>query len=41
LCVKHYWTKGVPMVLAMIGLACLVIPLCWTAAILVNYAAAG
>ena len=34
----YYWTKGLPMVLAMIGLACLVVAVCWTAAILVVYA---
>jgi hypothetical protein len=34
----YYWTKGVPMVLAMIGLACLVIALLWTATVLVVYA---
>lgn len=34
----YYWTRGWPMVLAMIGLACLVVCLLWTAAVLVVYA---
>jgi hypothetical protein len=34
----YYWTRGLPMVLSMIGLACLVVALCWTAAVLVVYA---
>jgi hypothetical protein len=34
----YYWTKGLPMVLSMIGLACLVIALLWTAIVLVVYA---
>ena len=33
----YYWTKGLPMVLSMIGLACLVIALLWTATILIVY----
>jgi hypothetical protein len=33
----YYWTKGLPMVLSMIGLACLVIALLWTATVLVVY----
>ena len=33
----YYWTKGLPMVLSMIGLVCLVIALIWTATILVVY----
>jgi hypothetical protein len=37
----YYWTKGLPMVLSMIGLACLVIALFWTAAILVIYSMIG
>jgi hypothetical protein len=37
----YYWTRGLPMVLALIGLACLVVALCWTAAVLVVYAQAG
>jgi hypothetical protein len=34
----YYWTKGWAMVLSMIGLACLVVALLWTAAVLVLYA---
>jgi hypothetical protein len=34
----YYWTRGLPLVLAMIGLTCLVLALCWTAAVLVLYA---
>src|SRR5262245_41948856 len=37
----YYWTKGLPMVLSMIGLACLVTALGWTATVLVIYAWAG
>jgi hypothetical protein len=37
----YYWTKGVPKVLSMIGLGCLVIALFWTASVLVTYATAG
>jgi hypothetical protein len=33
----YYWTRGFPMVLSMIGLACLVVCLLWTAAVLVIY----
>ena len=33
----YYWTKGLPMVLSMIGLACLVVALLWTATVLVVY----
>jgi hypothetical protein len=33
----YYWTKGPAMVLSMIGLACLVFALFWTAAVLVIY----
>jgi hypothetical protein len=36
----YYWTRGPALVLSMIGLACLVIALCWTAAVLVIYALA-
>jgi len=36
----YYWTRGVPLVLAMIGLACLVVCLFWTAAVLVIYSIA-
>jgi hypothetical protein len=35
----YYWTRGWPMVLSLIGLACLVIALLWTAGVLVIYAA--
>lgn len=34
----YYWTRGVPMILALIGLACLVVAMCWTAVVLVVYA---
>ncbi len=34
----YYWTRGWPMVLSLFGLACLVVGLLWTAAILVLYA---
>jgi hypothetical protein len=34
----YYWTRGFPMVLAMIGLGCLVICIGWTVAVLVIYA---
>jgi hypothetical protein len=37
----YYWTKGWAMVLAMIGIACLVVALVWTAAVLVIYAVAA
>jgi hypothetical protein len=33
----YYWTRGWALVLAMIGLACLVVALCWTAVVLVVY----
>jgi hypothetical protein len=36
----YYWTKGWPMVLSMIGLACLIVALFWTAVVLVIYAVA-
>jgi hypothetical protein len=36
----YYWTRGWPMVLSLIGLACLVVCLLWTAAVLVIYAVA-
>jgi hypothetical protein len=36
----YYWTRGWPMVLSLLGLACLVAALLWTAAILVIYAVA-
>jgi hypothetical protein len=34
----YYWTRGWPLVLALIGLACLVVCILWTAAVLVYYA---
>jgi hypothetical protein len=34
----YYWTRGWALVLSMIGLACLVLALLWTAAILALYA---
>lgn len=34
----YYWTRGWAMVLSLAGLACLVVALVWTAAILVLYA---
>ena len=33
----YYWTRGWPMVLSLIGLACLVVALLWTAFVLVIY----
>ena len=33
----YYWTRGLPMILAMIGLTCLVVAVIWTAAVLVIY----
>jgi hypothetical protein len=33
----YYWTKGPAMVLSLTGLACLVVALVWTAAVLVLY----
>lgn len=33
----YYWTRGWAMVLALFGLVCLVIALCWTATVLVIY----
>ena len=37
----YYWTRGWPMVLSLIGLACLVVALLWTAAVLVIYSRSG
>ncbi len=34
----YYWTRGWAMVLSLIGLACLVVCLLWTAGVLVYYA---
>jgi hypothetical protein len=36
----YYWTRGWPMVLALIGLACLAAALIWTAVVLVLYSVA-
>jgi hypothetical protein len=36
----YYWTRGWPMVLALLGLACMVLAMLWTAAVLVIYALA-
>jgi hypothetical protein len=33
----YYWTKGWPLLLALIGLVCLVVCLLWTAGVLVMY----
>jgi hypothetical protein len=37
----YYWTRGWAMVLSLIGLACLVFALLWTAAVLTWYAVPG
>jgi len=37
----YYWTKGWPLVLALIGLVCLVVCILWTAAVLVIYSLTG
>src|SRR4051794_30222867 len=37
----YYWTRGWAMVLSLIGLACLVVALLWTGAVLVLYSFAG
>lgn len=34
----YFWTCGWAMILSLAGLACLIIALCWTAAVLVVYA---
>jgi hypothetical protein len=34
----YYWTRGWPMILALIGLAAMVVCMTWTAAVLVIYA---
>jgi hypothetical protein len=34
----YYWTRGRPMVLSLIGLACLTVALLWTVVVLVVYA---
>jgi len=36
----YYWTRGLPMILSLIGLACLVVALLWTAGVLAYYALA-
>jgi hypothetical protein len=36
----YYWTKGWALVLSMVGLACLVVAILWTAGVLVFYAVA-
>jgi hypothetical protein len=33
----YYWTKGWPLVLALIGLVCLIVAICWTAVVLTIY----
>ena len=33
----YYWTRGPALALTLVGLACLVVALCWTAAVLVVY----
>ncbi len=35
----YYWTRGPAMVLALIGLVCLVVALLWTAGVIAYYAA--
>jgi hypothetical protein len=35
----YYWTRGWALVLSMIGLACLIVALLWTAVVLVIYSA--
>jgi hypothetical protein len=37
----YYWTKGWPMALSLVGLACLVFALLWSAAVLTLYAVTG
>jgi hypothetical protein len=37
----YYWTRGPAKVLALIGLACLIVCLLWTAGVLTVYAVAG
>ncbi|MCC6417413.1 MAG: hypothetical protein IT429_04110 [Gemmataceae bacterium] len=37
----YYWTRGKALVLSMIGLACLVVALLWTATVLVIYSVSG
>ena len=33
----YYWTRGWPLILSLIGLACLVAALLWTAGVFVVY----
>jgi hypothetical protein len=37
----YYWTQGPALVLSLVGLACLLIALLWTAAVLTYYALPG
>jgi hypothetical protein len=37
----YYWTRGWPLMLSLIGLACLIFCLCWTAGVLVLYSLDG
>ena len=37
----YYWTRGWAMVLSLVGLACLIVCVLWTAAVLVIYALAA
>jgi hypothetical protein len=37
----YYWTRGIPLVLALIGIGCIVVCLLWTAAVLVIYSVPG
>ncbi len=37
----YYWTRGPAKVLALIGLACLIVGLLWTAGVLTVYAVSG
>jgi hypothetical protein len=37
----YYWTRGWAMVLSLVGLACLVAALLWTAGVLIAYALLG
>ena len=34
----YYWTRGWALVLSLIGLACVVVAICWTAVVLIVYA---
>lgn len=37
----YHWNRGWPTVLSLIGLACLVVALLWSAAVLVIYSGSG